>query len=413
MKNQPKLLFYCQHSLGMGHLVRAFHLTTALAAHFEIVFLNGGQFPQGFTPPENVTLINLPPLGMDEQSQLVSLNSSYTVAEAQTDRHRLIQMALDRFQPDVIVVELFPFGRKKFAEEITSLLKTAESANVAGTVTAEATARPLVFCSLRDILVSGRHDQQRHDDRAAEVVNRYFDGVLVHTDPRFARIEETFHPTSPLEVPVHYTGFVTAEAAAPKTSTRAPYVLVSAGGGMVGYGLLNAAIGAQRLLWHESQMPMRLVAGPFMPEVDWQALHREAEGCPGVELIRSVPNLGATFFEASASVSQCGYNTVMDILSSRVPALVVPFAAGREDEQMNRAERLAKLHLLNVLEPSRLSATSLAAAIRDLRTFNPAPVQINLDGASTTAALLRSFLPGYGKLSARKPTSRLLVENRA
>jgi predicted glycosyltransferase len=236
--------------------------------------------------------------------------------------------------------------------------------------------------------------------------------VLVHTDPRFARIEETFHPASPLEVPVHYTGFVTGEAAAPGKSTRAPYVLISAGGGMVGYGLLSAAIGAQRLLWHESQMPMRLVAGPFMPEADWQALHREAQGCPGIALIRSVPNLGATFCEAAASVSQCGYNTVMDILSSRIPALVVPFAAGREDEQMNRAERLAKLQLLNVLEPSRLSATSLAAAIRDLRVFNPAPVQLNLNGASTTAELLRSLLPRRGKLAARKPSGRLHLESR-
>lgn len=406
MKNLPKLLFYCQHSLGMGHLVRALHLTNVLAKHFEIVFLNGGQFPAGFVPPDNVTLINLPPLGMDDQAQLVSLDASYTVAEAQADRHRLMQMALDRFQPEVIIVELFPFGRKKFAEEITSLLQTAKSAAT------HPASKPLVFCSLRDILVSGRHDQQRHDDRAADIVNRYFDGVLVHTDPRFARIEETFHPTSPLEVPVHYTGFITAEGAAPTKSKRAPYVLVSAGGGLVGYPLLSAAIGAQRQLWHENTTPMRLVAGPFMSLAEWQALGREAKDCPGVELVRSVPNLGASFFEAGASVSQCGYNTAMDILSARVPALVVPFATGREDEQMNRAERLAQLQLLNVVEPARLTATSLAAAIRELQTFRPAPVQLNLRGASTTAELLRSLLPDPGKNIARKRWGAMLLENR-
>jgi predicted glycosyltransferase len=406
MKHPPKLLFYCQHSLGMGHLIRALHLTSALAAHFEIVFLNGGQFPQGFTPPKNVTLINLPPLGMNDQAQLVSLNSSYTVAEAKADRHRLIQMALDRFQPAVIIVELFPFGRKKFADEITSLLETARSSQ------AGAASRPLVFCSLRDILVSGRHDQQRHDDRAAELVNRYFDGVLVHTDPQFARIEETFHPTSPLEVPIHYTGFVTANAGKPIKSGSASYVLVSAGGGMVGYPLLSAAIGAQRQLWHESGIPMQIVGGPFMPEAEWSALGREAAGYPGVELVRAVPNLGATFSDASASISQCGYNTAMDILSSRVPALVVPFAAGREDEQMNRAERLARLGLLNLLDPARLTSVSLAAAIRDLRTFRPAPVKLNLRGAWTTADLLHRLLPAQLTLAARRPIAATPQESR-
>lgn len=383
MNNRPTLLFYCQHSLGMGHLVRAFHLTHALAERFSVVFLNGGQFPEGFTPPAHVGLINLPPLAMDDKSQLVSLDARYTLAQAKDQRRRILLDTLERFRPDVIVIELFPFGRKKFADEIVPLLQAASRTPL---------SRPLVFCSLRDILVASRHDQKRHDDRAADLVGRYFDGVLVHTDPRFARLEETFHPSRPLDVPVHYTGFVTAEANQRTALARNANTIVSAGGGMVGYELLKAAIGAQRLLWREHASPMQLVAGPFLPEAEWQALHRDADGCAGIEIIRSVPNLGAEFYQASASVSQCGYNTAMDILSSGVPALVVPFAAGREDEQMNRAERLARLGLLKVLPADQLSSTSLANAIRDLRSFRPAPLQLNLQGASTTSALIQSLL---------------------
>ena len=48
MKNsKPALLFYCQHSIGMGHLTRSFALAAALAQDFRIVFLNGGPFPPG------------------------------------------------------------------------------------------------------------------------------------------------------------------------------------------------------------------------------------------------------------------------------------------------------------------------------------------------------------------------------
>ena len=44
---RPALLFYCQHSLGIGHLTRSFALAAALVPHFRVVFLNGGRLPPG------------------------------------------------------------------------------------------------------------------------------------------------------------------------------------------------------------------------------------------------------------------------------------------------------------------------------------------------------------------------------
>src|SRR5262249_61449353 len=52
--------------------------------------------------------------------------------------------------------------------------------------------------SLRDILVSRDHD---HAELAVHRANRYFDAILVHSDPKFARLEESFHPRTPLTVP--------------------------------------------------------------------------------------------------------------------------------------------------------------------------------------------------------------------
>jgi len=55
--------------------------------------------------------------------------------------------------------------------------------------------------------------------------------------------------------------------------------------------------------------------------------------------------IGRNFADAAAlscSVSQAGYNTILNILAARVPAVVVPFASERETEQAAlRAERLA------------------------------------------------------------------------
>src|SRR5206468_929698 len=68
--------------------------------------------------------------------------------------------------------------------------------------------RPLLLSSLRDILTTGHRDQVGHDERACTLANRYLDAILVHADPHFARLEDSFHPEQDLRVPVFYTGFV-------------------------------------------------------------------------------------------------------------------------------------------------------------------------------------------------------------
>jgi predicted glycosyltransferase len=379
MTTKPALLFYCQHSLGMGHLVRALELAKALAREFSVVFVSGGRFPNGIGVPQEVMVVDLPPLGMDDASQLVSLDARYSVYAAKMLRQRRILDTFKVLRPAAILIELFPFGRKKFSDEIIPLLEAAR---------AMGGARPRVFCSLRDILVGSRRDQQLHDDRAARTANTYFDAVFVHADAAFVRLEETFRPSIPLEVPVHYTGFVTSVRRPTEIELREPCVLVSAGGGMVGAPLLRTAAEAQRRLGRNAALPMRIVAGPFLPDRDWEALRATASAAAGIEVVRSLPKLGEMFGRVAASISQCGYNTAMEILASGVPALVVPFSQGREDEQVSRARRLERLGLVRLLEPSHLNASSLADALHELCRFRPKPVTLDLDGARATADLL-------------------------
>ena len=274
------------------------------------------------------------------------------------------------------MIELFPFGRAKFARELVPLL---EAARELGAVTA---------CSLRDILVSRRDDQQEHDDRAAALADAHLDTVLVHSDRAFARLEETFAPRRPLRVPVHYTGFVVRDGAAtgaPRTDASGP-VVVSAGGGLVGEPLLRAAAEAQPA----TGLPMRLIAGPLLPDAAWRRL--EAAAGPGVELRRTVQDLGAELHGARASVSQAGYNTALEVVRSGVPGLLVPYATPEEDEQLRRARRLEQLGAVRVLPPTELSPDTLAEAIGALRDFVPRPASVDLDGARRTADVLAGLL---------------------
>lgn len=353
---KPALLFYCQHSVGLGHLMRSYALCDRLAERFEVTLLAGGQLPSDIPPPRGVRIVALPPLGLSANG-FGSTDPRYTTERAWDVRlHRILDTVRD-VRPKVVLVELYPFGRAKFTREIVPLLGAADDAFKA--------------CSLRDILVSG--DAQR-DDRARKLADAHLDAILVHADPRFARLEETFKPPTPLSVPVHYTGFVTGREPA-EEAARGDHVVISAGGGRVGRPLLEEAI--ERL----NGTPMKAIAGPLMPDEDFEALRRRAPR--NVDLIRSVPDLAAELKRAAASISQCGYNTALDVVRSRVPALVVPYATPEEDEQTRRARRLEDLGLVRVadhVEP------------RLLDDFEPAHASLDLDGAATTRDLLYELI---------------------
>jgi len=57
MSERPPLLWYCQHSVGLGHLIRSSVLCVALAERFRVVLLCGGALPDAFQPPAGVQVL--------------------------------------------------------------------------------------------------------------------------------------------------------------------------------------------------------------------------------------------------------------------------------------------------------------------------------------------------------------------
>ena len=84
--SRPALLFYCQHSVGLGHLMRSYALCTALRERFRVVLLCGGALPDGIRPPAGVHVVALPPLGVGADGAFASRDPSYTLEQAWTAR---------------------------------------------------------------------------------------------------------------------------------------------------------------------------------------------------------------------------------------------------------------------------------------------------------------------------------------
>jgi predicted glycosyltransferase len=369
----------------MGHLVRSLILASGFASRFNVVFLNGGPRPKSVTFPNTIEVIDLPPLGLDARGRLRSRDGRRTVERARNLRRKIILEAFRGLRPDVVFIELFPFGRKKFAGELLPLLEEAKNS---------APLKPVVISSVRDILVSRTRKQQNHDEQAAAIANEHFDAILVHSDPKFAQLEESFRPLLPLCVPVHYTGFVLPEEKTARWLKKGHLrqILVSAGGGLVGGPLLRTAVQAYSLLRQTRRLRMKVIAGPFLPGDEWVSLRAMAKGMEGLVVRRVVGDLANEMRASCASVSQCGYNSAMDILRARVPALVVPFNVGDEDEQMKRARRLERLGAVRVLDSQKLSPPRLAKEMRALLNFGPPALELDLNGARKTARIVEKLV---------------------
>ena len=369
-------MLYCQHSLGMGHLVRSLTLAEALRDRFELAFLNGGPVPANLPLPPGIRFEHLAPLRMDETGQLIGDGAVDEILARRRDR----MLALAReLRPRLLVVELYPFGRKKFASELDPLIAAVREGG------------GKVVSSVRDILVGERVDQARHDERAVQCLNRAFDAVLVHADASLTKLSDTFRPATAPTIPIFHTGFVARRTEASPCNPDGP-TLVTAGGGIVGQALYHAAIEAQRTWWNRRRWPMVVVAGPMFPQADWAALGAAASGVAGLGLLCSAPSLVPLLREAGRVVSQCGYNSALEIARSGRPALFVPFARGQESEQTARARQLSGLGLCDWLAEDGLSGKALARRLLDLAP--PQAVRpLDFDGAARSAELL-------GKLAA-------------
>jgi predicted glycosyltransferase len=366
-----RVLIAVTHLLGAGHLTRAAALARSFARAGHATTLVSGGMPAPLVSFGGARLVRLPPVrtaGTDF-STLLDESGAPVRPDRLAARRRMLLDAFEAARPDVVITELFPFGRRVLAAEFAALVEAARARR----------PRPLVAASVRDILARPR------PERVAEAHRRLgesYDAVLVHGDPRIAPLDLSWPVSEEIAPLLHYTGYVDEGGPADPPGERRG-ILVSGGSSAAALPLYEAALGAA---WHVPE-PWRILVGAGVPQERFEALRRAAPDHAVVERVR--PDFRTLLVGAAVSVSQAGYNTAVDLLRARVPAVLVPFEAGHETEQRLRAECLAKLGIARVLPESDLSADALAAQVRAALTqpHRPAP-GVDLDGAEATVALI-------------------------
>ena len=380
---RPRVLFYVQHLLGVGHVRRASIIARAIAAEgWACHVVLGGPDP-GTIEWGDAIVDRLPAVRAKDASFKAYLTNDGQEPDAEfwASRTTAAVALAKMIEPDIVLIEQYPFGRRRFRHEIAALIEAAQSGR----------DHVPVLCSVRDVLVAGKSDTKNR--WTVDTLRAQFDGILVHGDAAFIPFGATFPLSREIADLIHYTGYVLeppAPAAAAADRKWDDAVVVATGGGAVGGELMSAAMTARR----EGLMADRrwlFLTGPSLEAGTVDRLRRSAPADVTVEPNR--PDYAEILTRAHVSISQAGYNTVMDIVRARCPAVVVPLADDGETEQSYRARTLEQGGYLVSLDATGLTIGALsAAADRATGLHIPEAPPFATSGAQSTVELLREWL---------------------
>lgn len=398
-ENPSRVMFYVQHLLGIGHVKRAAVIARTMTARgLDVTVVMGGMdVPDVDFGAARV--IGLPPVRATDGTFKVLVDDTDTVIDDVWRDHRK-QKLLDIFsqvRPDVLLLEMFPFGRRQFRFELIPLLEAASKASL----------RPRVVSSVRDILV--QKTKVERNVEMAELARQWFDLVLVHGDPSVVTFDMTFSEHDAIKHLIRYTGYVAVPNRASDDGQSAAVgtdeVIISIGGGAAGKPLIEAALKAFPLA-KTSNRTWRFLCGP---NLDDETFSKLSDTVPdGVIIERNRTDFPALLKNCLVSVSQGGYNTVMDVLQAGASAIIAPYSESDESEQCFRAELMQRRGLLQLIEQDQLTPELLARSIDEMAETKPSSISgIDFTGAETTARIIAELVDGDGLSSIDKTTGRL------
>lgn len=385
-----KTVYYCQHVLGIGHFHRSLEICRAIAATGPVSLILGGPPVQFDTT--GLEVFHLPGLKMDPDfNNLIPCDPATSLVETKTLREKKLYDFFFSEKPDVFITELYPFGRKAFRFELDPILGAIKNGTLSPCK---------ILCSVRDILVEKKTGHEKFESRVVNTLNRYFDGILIHSDPAIIRLDQTFSRFADIAVPCYYTGFVSKRSRTTSgdaireelgIASGEKLIVASIGGGSVGGELLEKTIAACRILEQSSmKIHLQLFGGPYCPEELYRKIANQCS--ERFYLNRFTDRFVDWLRAADLSISMAGYNSCMDLAATGVPALVHPFRQNRE--QHLRAVAFALKLPITVLHDHDLTPDVLAKEIRNKLKVRRSTSDINLRGAEETAQLVRTIQGG-------------------
>ena len=336
-----RVMMHSHDSFGLGHLRRSLTLAGELVskeAGTTVLITTGSPCATHFELPPGVEIVKLPSVTKDEAGAYTPRTLG-TMDLVDQLRRTILMQVFEAFRPELLIVDHQPVGLR--GELIDVLRRCREM----GTRT---------ILGMRDVIDEPeRVAREWGTPLVREALGSLYDRVCVYGSP------EIFDPRIQYPIPpelgqrVEFVGYVVREGTRREPEDRdefRPQVLITMGGGEDGEHLVMtylAGLERQPVTWDSN-----FVLGPLMNRARARKIKRAARRMTGVSVRGFYSDLPRLLSESDAVVSMAGYNTVCEILSTRVSSVLLPRAHPRK-EQLIRAQRLEELGLARaVVDPT-------------------------------------------------------------
>ena len=389
-----RLLIYSHDTFGLGNIRRIMNIATYLhqaVPDLSILIVTGSPMIQSFRIPKGIDYIKLPCLSRTEREGYSAKYLDSKIGEVIQLRSDLILSAILNFEPDVMIVDKKPYGVKHELRKALNFAKTYMP-------------KTRTVLLLRDILDAPATTTKVWEDNGYyEAVKSSYDLVLVLGTPEIfdLRVEYGF-PISASEK-VEFCGYIQPQALLRDrdairrelhVESDERLVLVTPGGGEDGHALIQTYIQALQLMPIGARIRSLIVTGPEMSEAQRKALNQSALRFPSVSMLEFTNDLPSYMNASDLVVSMGGYSTVCEILSLKKRAIIVPRVRPVE-EQLIRAERMARLNLLTTIHPDSLTPQGLRHTIfSELSSDQPLRPALSMTALPTLTNLVSMLLDG-------------------
>jgi predicted glycosyltransferase len=374
---RPRVALYSHDAMGIGHMRRNLLIAQTLVAsslRANVLLVAGAAEANVFAARNGVDCLTLPAVHKEA-------NGSY----------RSRSLALEAFEPDVLIVDKLPRGLGN------ELDPTLEHFRQLGDVSC--------VLGLRDVLdepMAVQRDWERVGNEAA--VERYYDAVWVYGDPGVYDVIRECRFSERVAKKALYTGYLDRRAASSSAAEgqqersladsglpSGPFVLCMVGGGQDGDRLASTFADARLPENHYGV----IVTGPFMSPAMRASLRRRAGRDPRLRVLEFVSEPTALLGRAERVIAMGGYNTVSEVLSFQKLALIVPRVEPRR-EQLIRAKTMQRMGLVHACHPQMLRPETLTDWLAtDLEKPRRVREQVDLDGLSRLPGLLEQLLRSH------------------
>ena len=299
LRKMKKVLVIAASPHGYGHLYRGETISRYLTRNgFDVAYLSNNTDP----------LLH----GDDEQYSTFVINMHSDPEGENARRHLLDIVGSQKF--DVVLVDHFPLGKLFFLDSFKVLYEKMHK-----------TAK--FVCVFRDIFSI---DDFRQRTESISVLNRYFDRLLVLSDPDIIPLPDFL--TNDINIPVDYLGFLDPECGNPQ-------ITIFGGGGKFNMPFYQQTLEVIKENGLDTFFSVKLFTGRTLPEEDREKL---VQLFPSISISDHSDDLMNEIKKSSITISTFGYNTFVQLIKFNNYNIIVPLPKNFQ-EQYSRSEVFVSL----------------------------------------------------------------------